>query len=444
MISSSFFPRVVGREEANLWSIRLGVGIQTGAEFSSQASEACAEMCREDWLRVVHQARDLGAQCVVLLAQDAQDLSQVLEIAQAIKAPDLDLWINCEAMHLSEEAASLCFEMGVSFVLKLDAQNKDVERWMGGDKTVISGFSNAFEALRNSGYPSGEKAFAVHFSLTEKNRSIAKSLWHDLRTKCVQPFFDLELDRGAPSKSPRMANWLESSNKIRLTDDFPHDFDFCPPFFGGDAMVEAHTCFVDQNGTVFPNESLRISLGSVRENCLAETLAESEVFEDFGRHELTIKGPCRTCDHSADCFGSRTAAYVLTGDYLASDPTCWKNEKKIDQIPCLPVHLEDVIPQKWPMRMVDTLEQMGERSGTVSVTIRPEMPMVTEEGTVDPAFFLEMMAQAMAAVTFFKKKGAAEQEAEGLLLGAQDLEVFSLPRTGDQLKIHVYKYFRFG
>ncbi len=38
-----------------------------------------------------------------------------------------------------------------------------------------------------------------------------------------------------------------------------------------------------------------------------------------------IKGPCRTCEKSSECYGCRGAAYQLTGDYLASDPTCWRN-----------------------------------------------------------------------------------------------------------------------
>jgi MoaA/NifB/PqqE/SkfB family radical SAM enzyme len=46
---------------------------------------------------------------------------------------------------------------------------------------------------------------------------------------------------------------------------------------------------------------------------------------DLRNYRLTIKGPCRSCELAATCYGCRGAAYQLTGDYLASDPLCWRN-----------------------------------------------------------------------------------------------------------------------
>ena len=42
-----------------------------------------------------------------------------------------------------------------------------------------------------------------------------------------------------------------------------------------------------------------------------------------------IKGACAQCDLLPDCYGCRGLAYHVTGDFLASDPLCWRNPKQI-------------------------------------------------------------------------------------------------------------------
>ena len=44
-------------------------------------------------------------------------------------------------------------------------------------------------------------------------------------------------------------------------------------------------------------------------------------------YRTTIKGPCQSCEKKEECYGCRGAAFQMTGDYLASDPTCWRNSR---------------------------------------------------------------------------------------------------------------------
>jgi len=427
MISSSFFPRFVGREESDLWSIRL----------APAASDALG---RDDWLRMVRQGRDLGAECVVLLVDHRESLHLVIDLARSIGSQSLQIWVDFLNPIVTPEIARTIFEMNVSVVLRLNAETQTIQDWIDSKDAALSEFSNSFEYLREAGYPSDEKSFGVHFSQSRENSLVAPALWQHLTRFNVLPLFDLALDLDETvssdvSPGPKHINW---------SDDLFQDGGGCPPMKSNDGMVEAHTCFVDGMGTVFPSENLPIPLGSIQDQSLGEILGESEIFEEWRRHRTTIKAPCGICGHAAHCFGSRAASYFFSGDYLASDPTCWKNKENLASIRRLPVRLEHVIPQKWPMRLVDTLEEIGERSGTVGVRVSKDMPMVAEDGQMEPAFFLEMIAQAMAGVTCFKKQGAAEQEIEGLLLGAQNLEILGHPRVGDQLMIKVFKYARFG
>lgn len=61
--------------------------------------------------------------------------------------------------------------------------------------------------------------------------------------------------------------------------------------------------------------------GSLQEQSLADIYQNSPVFQMLRRPDL-IKGKCGVCEFRALCGGSRSRAYALTGDYLASDPGC--------------------------------------------------------------------------------------------------------------------------
>jgi radical SAM protein with 4Fe4S-binding SPASM domain len=68
-----------------------------------------------------------------------------------------------------------------------------------------------------------------------------------------------------------------------------------------------------------------IPLANIRHQRLADILKNSEVIRNLKNYREMIKGACASCEKSSECYGCRGAAYQLTGDYLASDPTCWRN-----------------------------------------------------------------------------------------------------------------------
>jgi radical SAM protein with 4Fe4S-binding SPASM domain len=96
---------------------------------------------------------------------------------------------------------------------------------------------------------------------------------------------------------------------------------------GNRCLRHKFSCLVGARGEVMPCVGVNLPIGNVRRQPLADILAASQVLKDLKNHRETIKGPCRTCDKIANCYGCRGAAYQLTGDYLASDPLCWHNAR---------------------------------------------------------------------------------------------------------------------
>ena len=93
------------------------------------------------------------------------------------------------------------------------------------------------------------------------------------------------------------------------------------------SMRHQVSCLVTATGEVMPCVGVTIPLDNIRNNSLGDILKNSQVVKDLKNFREMIKGECRDCDKAHECYGCRGAAYQLTGDYLASDPTCWRNQK---------------------------------------------------------------------------------------------------------------------
>ena len=59
----------------------------------------------------------------------------------------------------------------------------------------------------------------------------------------------------------------------------------------------------------------------MREQPLAEIYRDSPLFRQL-RDPDALLGRCGRCEYRAICGGSRSRAYALTGNYLATDPWC--------------------------------------------------------------------------------------------------------------------------
>lgn len=79
--------------------------------------------------------------------------------------------------------------------------------------------------------------------------------------------------------------------------------------------------FVSHTGDLFPSGFLPVRGGNIRERSLASIYQDSELFQQL-RRPWEFKGVCGICEFNTICGGSRSRAYALTGDYLASDPWC--------------------------------------------------------------------------------------------------------------------------
>lgn len=79
--------------------------------------------------------------------------------------------------------------------------------------------------------------------------------------------------------------------------------------------------FISHLGEVMPSGFLTLPAGNVRNLNPVEIYRHSPVFTTL-RDPGALKGKCGRCEFREVCGGSRARAYALSGDPLASDPTC--------------------------------------------------------------------------------------------------------------------------
>jgi radical SAM protein with 4Fe4S-binding SPASM domain len=332
----------------------------------------------------------------------------------------------------------------------MNSRKENIQDALAGKKGAYKIIEEAFNNLKYAGFPGKEKRLGVSTIICQQNFEELLEMWEWLRQQRIEPYFEILTPQGKARDNEwlhvdlsKIKNIFYKISEIDRT-KYGISWDPQPPLMGIKCLRHQFSCLLNAQGFVLPCVGVNIPLGNIRERRLKDIIKESEVVEDLRNYRSKIKGPCRECSKAESCYGCRGAAFQLTGDYLASDPWCWNNMERQLDIVHLPVAVDKLIPQKYPMRVIDNLIRVADRSAEFNVTISNDMLFVREDGTVDEVVYPEMIAQASAALSGFKDLGVTDKTVNGFFLGAKKFEIFSRARIGDTLNISIFKYARLG
>lgn len=408
------------------------------------------ELSRDEIRDIILQARELGAEKIIILGGEPTLYPHTLEMIRFCRGLDLDVEMFTNGSIMTVDLARQLYDQNVRVVLKMNSFQPKVQDMLTGHEGSHLAIRCALENLQRVGYASGQAFLAVSTVICQQNVDELIEMWQWLRDQNIVPYFEVITPQGNATAN----EWL-AVDPLKLHDIFSRIaeidrerygqvWDPQPPLVGNQCLRHRFSCLVNSQGDVMPCVGVTIPVGNIRQQKLRNILADSEVVEDLREYHRTIKEPCRSCDKAQHCYGCRGAAYQLTGDYLASDPLCWRNIDRQRDIVRLPVAVDSIIPQQFPMRVIDTLIKVGERSAVATATASRTMPFVNEQGILDEAVYMEMMAQTIAAMNGFKHMNASGACTQGMLVGARKLEIFGLARVGEMLTISVYKQTRYG
>ena len=294
-------------------------------------SQCSNELSREEIKDVILQAKALGARKIIILGGEPSIYPHLVEMIRFLGQEGLEIEMFTNGSGIDPDLAAVLAEEKVRVVLKLNSRNEEIQDRLAGKKGAFQIINRALATLQQAGYPSADQFLAISTVICQQNIKELPAMWQWLREEKIEPYFEVI----TPQANALDNMWLgvDSSALKELfvglsamdRELFGRDWEPQPPLVGNKCMRHQVSCVVTATGDVMPCVGVTIALDNIRDNKLGHILKHSEVVNNLKNYRNMIKGACRTCEKAEECYGCRGAAYQMTGDYLASDPTCWRN-----------------------------------------------------------------------------------------------------------------------
>jgi radical SAM protein with 4Fe4S-binding SPASM domain len=299
--------------------------------YVEEETEKVNELSRDEIKDAILQAKELGARKIILLGGEPSIYPHLAEMINFLDREGLEIEMFTNGAGITPEMACILAKARVRVALKMNSRNEELQDQLAGRKGAFIIINRALAHLQEAGYPSKELFLAISTVICQQNIEELPSLWKWLRQENIEPFFEVitpqanVLKNDGLTVSPTQLKNLftELSTIDRLS--FKRNWEPQPPLVGNKCMRHQVSCLVTATGDVMPCVGVTIPIDNIRNNRLADILRNSEVISNLKNYRETITGKCKTCEKANECYGCRGAAYQITGDYLASDPTCWRN-----------------------------------------------------------------------------------------------------------------------
>ena len=301
--------------------------------YVAEKKECKGELSRDEIKDVILQAKELGAGKIIILGGEPSIYPHLPEMLKFLDEHGFEIEMFTNGTGVDQSLAELLSELNVRVVLKLNSRNAEIQDKLAGRTGAYDIIQKAFGHLKDAGYPAEEKFLALSTIICQSNFEELPELWQWVRDQQIEPYFEVL----TPQANVLENLWLQVDS-AQLKDLFAElsridqekygrHWEPQPPLVGNKCMRHQVSCLVTATGEVMPCVGVTIPLDNVRNNKLGHILKNSQVVNDLKNFREMIKGECRDCEKAHECYGCRGAAYQLTGDYLASDPTCWRNRK---------------------------------------------------------------------------------------------------------------------
>ena len=419
--------------------------------YTGDTNGSCGknELTLDEQQRVILQGMEIGVRKIIILGGEPMLYPHILDMIRFIRDLGLEVELFTNGANISPDTARFLYDHGVVVVLKMNSFDEKIQDILSGVKGAYGQIQDAFRNLKAAGYPNG-CPMGISTVISGYNIHELVTMWQWLRDQQINPFFEMITPQGSANGNKALevdtARMKEFFAGIAKIDREKYGFEWTPqpPLVSGQCLRHQFSCLVNSQGYVQPCVGVTIPVGNVRDRDLKDIIRDSEIVKDLRNYRLKMKGPCKECKRLDECYGCRGAAYQTTGDYLTSDPLCWKNIDKLDDIVRLPFDAADVVPHKAPMLMIDRVLDIGERVSVCEMDVKGDNLFIDEDGKLDAAAYPEIISQAIAAREGFRNLGDDTYQSEGFLVGIKNLDVLGTAGAGDTLKVAVHKSARYG
>ncbi len=192
--------------------------------------------------------------------------------------------------------------------------------------TVTRGNMHRLAGIAALAAKSGAKMWSVFFLVVTGRAQIGDDLTADEYERVFEFLYDTSLSAPFDIKTTEAQHYRRYTAQRRKRDGATFGLAHgggVPPTIARQAGINDGKgfVFVSHKGEIYPSGFLSITAGNVRNIELGEAYRNAPLFLSL-RDSSQLDGKCGECEFRNLCGGSRSRAYALTGDYLASDPRC--------------------------------------------------------------------------------------------------------------------------
>lgn len=308
--------------------------------YSGAGEPAEDELDLNELKAVILQAKELGAKKIILLGGGEPLMFEgVAEIVKYIDSLGLEQALFTNGTLITAGTARLLFEKKVSVIVKSNSLKPEVQDMLAGVKGVFKGIRRGLRLLMEAGYPANGTVLGIQTIICRQNIDELLPMWIWAREEGIIPYFEIMTYQGRARENAALSVPVPEVravfDQLREVDRarFGITWDSRPTIAAFSCKRHLYSCLVNSRGYVQPCTGVDMPLGTVREKPLREILEGSPIIANLRNIYENIEGRCRTCAYGGECYGCRGNAYQITGNYLASDPTCWRCEKDADEDP---------------------------------------------------------------------------------------------------------------
>lgn len=306
--------------------------------YSSAGKPAKNELKIDEIKSVVLQAKKLGAKKIILLGGGEPLLYEGFkEIVEYINLLGLQQILFTNGALINKEIAQFLYQTKVPVVIKHNSFKHEVQDMLADVNGAFRHINKGLKILMEIGYPDRNAALGIQSIICKQNIDELPSMWIWARERGIIPYFEMLTFQGRAKENldlivpvPEIKEIFE---RLEMIDNskFGIKWDSHPTIAAFSCKRHLYSCLINSQGYVQPCTGIDLYVGNIRENPLAEIINSSPVIMNLRKVYEKIDGPCKTCNYNKECYGCRGNAYQITGNYLASDPSCWHCEKESNE-----------------------------------------------------------------------------------------------------------------
>lgn len=282
---------------------------------------------------IISEAVELGAKGLVNIGGgEPLMFKHYWDIIEYERNYDLETITFTNGTLIDKRNARRLYGLKENIALKFNSFDEDVQDYLAGQKGTGKRIRIALDNLLEIGYSNinGPK-LALETIICKQNYHEIEELYHFCRNNQIIPYIEILTIQGnairyknelriTPEDGYRLFSKLREYDRIHQSLNWP----LTPPIAGQTCKRMLYSAYVTSTGNVQPCPGVEVAAktSNIRENSLSWIIKNTKVFKDVRNIYSKLKGPCKSCMFSG-CYGCRGTALFETGDYLASDPSCW-------------------------------------------------------------------------------------------------------------------------